>query len=1242
MRGEKALEILLKSCMAGMLLVVFYTMLVCFILPPVIKHVASNKLAESLHRKLTIQTLVVDPYALSVMVFGAVVKNPDNEETFASVDRIRLEIDVHSLFSKGLIVKGLVIEKPVLDLVLRGDGTSNFSDLVEPKRPAEEGKGRKPEKAQEQERGSGGGLLKFSINGLLLSDGEIRVDDGPRNERHVLKNICLRVPLVSNMGGGSETEVHPILSTDVDDMLVELQGAVRPFSDTLETELSLNIDGADLSRYLAYIPADVPLDLLSGVADADLCLSFRKDERQGKSFAVEADLALREVELLNRRDGRIMRVSDLEVSHLVYDFSTKRLSVAKALLKSPQIHVTRDAAGKLQLLSPPSKAAAAEAEEEADDEGEGEEEEREEPVDGNPSEGDSRGYSGRMTISVDELGVEEGKISFEDRSQGTSFQTVLEPVNFDLTGFSTDPAADKAGFSLDLLTEAEESVKLEGELSLKPLAVEGSLELADIAVEKYAPFYAAGIPFRMQGGKVALQTRFNCSWQESRPRLVLSGLSAAVSDVKLTKKTNDRKELLSVGKVAVKDATVDLSKREISIHRLETSAGSLAVVRSKEGAIDLQDFFTAPVAPAAPARAGEGLRPIRSGKNELPWHVSVENITAGNYTIQIRDESLAEPATHTISGLDLAVSHFSLPPASSSQVSLSLALNGKGTISMKGELGLSPPAANLDLNLSHVDLAPFRGYIPPGIDVGLNRGDLGLAGKLTCTRAEAQGVVVKYQGKASLSELEVFDRRNGAQLVACKLLDMDSVSAGYNPTFLNVNEIALSGFSANIVRGPDMKINLLTLAHEESPPSGAQPVPAKGAGGSRESAASKEDGQQVKQLKIERIVFKGGSIRFTDTSVHPTYQTSLDGIQGAISHFVLGEIKPADVALTGKQNNYSPLRIEGKILPFRQNLLVDIQLKFEDVDMVQMNSYLKKILGHNVQKGKASLDLRYLIDKNKLDSRNILVIDNLTLGSQTKTPGAIDLPIRPAIAILKNRDGAIQLDIPVQGDLDDPKFSIKKVVWDFLYNLIKKIIISPFTFLGMPFGAGEELRYLEFDYGGSDLEPATVKKLDILAEAIQGKPKLAIELEGHVDVEKDRQGLAKKLFRLKLQEQKFKEQVAKGLPAAPVEETVISSEEYNRYLEKAYKEEKFPKPKNLLGLDKSLSASEMEALMLRHITVEDEDLKLLALKRAVVLRDYLVNTRRVDHERIFLVEPESLAPEKNKDLKDSRVDVKLK
>jgi len=327
--------------------------------------------------------------------------------------------------------------------------------------------------------------------------------------------------------------------------------------------------------------------------------------------------------------------------------------------------------------------------------------------------------------------------------------------------------------------------------------------------------------------------------------------------------------------------------------------------------------------------------------------------------------------------------------------------------------------------------------------------------------------------------------------------------------------------------------------------------------------------------------------------------------------------------------------------PLAKDLFLDFKVDFREIDLSPLSPYSGRYAGYGIQKGKLTLNLKYHIEKRKLESENKVFLDQFTFGDAVASPDATKLPVRLAVALLKDRNGEIHLDLPVTGSMDDPKFSVLEVVWQIVKNLLVKAATSPFALLGAIFGGGEELSYIEFDPGSSVIPAPGIAKLGNLVKVLTERPALKLEIEGHVDPDRDREALRQGIFRGKVATQKVKSLVKSGQSVPATDNVRVDASEYPRFLTLAYKEEKFPKPRNVIGMAKDLPVPEMEKLMLTNIRVGNDELRQLALERASRVRDQVLVGGKVEPGRVFLVEPKSLAPEKKEKLSDSRVDFRI-
>ena len=312
--------------------------------------------------------------------------------------------------------------------------------------------------------------------------------------------------------------------------------------------------------------------------------------------------------------------------------------------------------------------------------------------------------------------------------------------------------------------------------------------------------------------------------------------------------------------------------------------------------------------------------------------------------------------------------------------------------------------------------------------------------------------------------------------------------------------------------------------------------------------------------------------------------------------------------------------------------------------MTGFSTYAGKYAGYGIEKGQLSLFLKYMIEDRKLSAENRVFLDQLTFGDEVDSPEATKLPVKLAVALLQNRKGEIDINLPISGSLDDPQFSVGGVIVKVILNLFVKAVTSPVALLGSLFGGGDELAYVEFDYGYASITDPMRERLKTLVKVLEDRPSLKLEIAGRIDPERDREGLKRALMERRVKAQKQADLVKKGTESGSVDEIEVDAKEYPKYLERAYKAEKFPKPRNFIGLVKDLPVEEMEKLMIANVKSGDDELRDLAERRAAAAREWFVTQGKVPAERVFTIQPHLTAKDgpQNDKARESRVDFLLK
>jgi hypothetical protein len=668
-----------------------------------------------------------------------------------------------------------------------------------------------------------------------------------------------------------------------------------------------------------------------------------------------------------------------------------------------------------------------------------------------------------------------------------------------------------------------------------------------------------------------------------------------------------------------------LGKR-LTVGSLLMEKGRLTVSRSPEGIMDVVTLVPPPIPQGAEDQASPADKPQEAG-----WVVSLRKAELDGYSIRFRDNAPAGgPVLLTLDPVRIEVEDFSSHRGAELKIALNAGIPARGSLSARGTVVLNPLEAKLDLNLKDVDLLPFQPYWVERIRLVLRRGRISTAGNVVLQQAGQEGLKARFQGETSLSGFALVDKPNGEDFLKFRSVYLGGVNLSYNPMAVWVGQIALTDFYSRIAIDPQGTVNLQDLVVKQEPRT-------------REAGEEEMAGElPLPGIHVKDITLQGGRISFSDQYIKPRVSAEISELGGRISELHSDEESLAEVRLTGRLGRQAPLDITGRINPFRKDTFVDLKAAFRNIDLSPMSPYASKYIGYAIEKGKLSLELKYLLVEKNLESENRIFLDQFTLGQTVESPQATKLPVALAVSLLKDRNGEIKLDLPVKGNLDDPQFSLGQVILKMLGNLLEKALTAPFSLLASVFGGGEELSYLEFPPGVSEIPPEAEAQLGKLIQILHERPALRVEIEGHADPRGEEEGLRNLRFLDKLKVQKQRELRSEGTRRIPLEQIRIEPDEYERLLKKAFQAETFPRPRGEGGELKTLPPAEIEKLMLNHIQLTEEEFQTLADQRAEAVRDHLLKSGQIAGERLFLVKPKSLVPEKRKNVRKSRVDFRFR
>lgn len=579
-------------------------------------------------------------------------------------------------------------------------------------------------------------------------------------------------------------------------------------------------------------------------------------------------------------------------------------------------------------------------------------------------------------------------------------------------------------------------------------------------------------------------------------------------------------------------------KRTAKVARVKSSGGSILTRLNKDGTINLLALLIPqPPKTNAPTASITNATPVRP---EAPWVARIDEIAFDNYTITVEDNKPLKPARLKLDQLAFKITEVSTLTNAPVSAELTVRLNEAGVFGLRGTANIFAPSADMQISLDALDLRPFQPYLEEQTRLAVSSGALSMGGHAIYAGPGPGAPLVKFTGQLGLTNFTAIDLIGFKEFVKWDALAVSGIDLDLQPEKLNVEKVRFVGLKPSINVDTNGRPNLAALETGRPKTTNAAP-----------SGATSKKADSI-PITLGALAFDNASFQFLDQSIQPNCNFAVRQFSGTIKGLSSDQRTAAIVDLSGKVEESSPFSITGKINPLSTNLLVDLAIAFKNTDLTAFTTYTEKYLGYPLGKGKLGLGLHYAINGQMLNGSNYVVIDQFTLGAKNNSTNATHLPVKLAVALLKDRHGKIELDLPVSGRRDDPKFKLSGVILQVFVNIVVKAATSPFSLLGAMFGGGEELSFVQFEPGRSDLPEAEARKLDTLAKALYERPSLSLEIAGSADLAKDRHALARAELLRRTKLLRLQELNALGGAVQTVDAVQLSPEDHARLIKRAF------------------------------------------------------------------------------------------
>lgn len=829
------------------------------------------------------------------------------------------------------------------------------------------------------------------------------------------------------------------------------------------------------------------------------------------------------------------------------------------------------------------------------------------PTDKPAGAGATESSTGIFPLRVDQVDITFRRLQLQDLRNADPVAIVVEPVTLALTHLSTLPdettdltmavgqpsAGDAVAEPKPALQNKAGRVQLTGQFSVAERTAMGHFSLDGSHLTLFWPYVRTFVPLALPQGVVAsLATDFRL---EAAGPLQVKLDNANITLRSLDVQSPEGQNLLTLKQLALNKVSLDLRKQKIVVGSIVSDGIHAWAARREDGQLDWQALL-------APS---DNATPASPKKPATAWQVSLPDARLSDAYLHLTDRAASTPVNLELGPLALEMRDFDTRNQAPFSLKLETGIGKLGHLSADGQIQLGATThASLHLVSKDIDLRLAQAYLSPFVRLELRSGQLDSDLQINLDTLEPLTFLIS--GAVTINQLHALDTLKNQDLLKWEQLQLDGLRYQRGEPSQNgelaIGNVALQQPYARFIINENRSTNVSDLV-----------------------IASAANGTPTQPLSIHigAVHISDGSANFADYSLTPNFATAIQQLNGQIGVLDNRQSDAATVDITGKVDRYAPVSIRGTLTPFDPLQRLDIEMHFERVELTTLTPYSGKFAGYRIRKGRLNLDLHYRIHDKHLDAENKVVLEELQLGEKVDSPDAVDLPVRLAVALLKDAKGNIRLELPISGDLDNPTFEVGPVIWKTLRNLLMRAVKSPFSFIAglVKSDTNQNLDNVSFRAGSSELDGAAKTKLMTLAAALKARPQLHLEIEGVSARQADSAPLAEQQLQNEYRKAYYRVLQNSGEKVKSDYQTLmVPDKEKPALLEIIYQSRlKHASPDEWRKLEDAQRQAKLHDALLTALGDSERGLRQLARDRATAIKAQLVESGGVDDARIYLL-----------------------
>lgn len=1155
-------------------IVALYAFLGFIVLPIVLKSQIVNIVSNKTDSNISVESVYFNPFFFNLEISGVELRDLENKE-LASFGSLKINLEPHSLIKSALHVKNITVEKPRFYVVYNQDRTFNFSKILKESSDDEKNT------AQEDFE-----LPRIIVETIRVDDGKIDYQDftNPTKFEFEIDEINFKLTDIDTNDFNSSNAAFRFNSALGDGGFVDFRSRIVGFKP-LVLEGSIKFEASKLYTQWKYMQDKL------GIEVADGKLSFGADYHLNvddlNSTAIENMYVTLDNLRVKPKNGHndILNLKSFSATDITIKPMMQNVHVKNISFNSLNAKVKRDINGDIDWVGYLKSEQTSSGDEKA------------------VKKPDSK--SAPWSVALESIALKKIGVEVEDKSVSPTVKTKLNELNMDLKNL-TLLGEKPFTYKMNLLLNDKAKCSSEGSVKHKSLEVNSHLKCSDFDIVHYQPYIEQIAAKELKTYNVTLKSAFvgldaNLIIKDENSEMVtlVSGANLVLDNFILERKDNNEKladfRSFDLKGIRLNTKTKDVTVEKVALNNLEVNAK-----KERDKTYNFDGLVEAKESNVTKTSVSQDLNRTK----EKPYRVKLNSFEVNTAKVNFDDKSVAKGTKTVIDEINLALKDIDSKENSWLNYTLSLRVNSKGAVTSKGEIKHTPLEQKGTFELNKLSLKELTPYIQEAAFLKVSDGYLSLKSK-TSYKQKNEKPYATVNGNLTVESFFLHDSRDNSTIASFIKANLKSFSFKTAPNSLYINEILLDSFYLDAQIDKDKSMNLAKLMKEKEPQDKKEV---------KKSSEPKKADDEKFTFKLLALKVSKGSANFADYSLPIDFKTHIHDLNGNVYAISNNKGEVSYVDIDGAVDEYGSAKLQGSVETSDFKSFTDINFNFRNLSLDSFSGYSAQFAGYKIEKGKLFLDLGYKIHDSQMLGKNSLIIKNIELGDEIEDENITKLPLGFAVALLEDSEGVIDINMPVEGNLNKPDFKYGAMILKTFVNLIVKAVTAPFRFLGEAMGIdGEDLKFAEFEASEFALLPPEREKLDNVAQMLLKKPKLSLGVIGGYDALKDKKAIQAK----KVTQEILKKSDNKNIVTIRILEN-ICSEFVGKDRPKALKEELEKKYKKEVFKDEYQKG--LLAICTDAQSVSPDELKELANKRAKAIQEYLVQTKSIENSRVVLHE----------------------